>query len=166
MSIAFAAVAYRAIRDRIRAQDPTIDETTLADTVDGLTDLHEVVAAVIRSALRDEALALGLKTLLEDMQARLDQLQTRATKRRQMAKDVMTELNLHKLTAPDFTVSVRAGVPSLLLIDETAIPEEFWQPSAPRLDREALTNKLKQGAIIPGASLSPPKTILSVRTRS
>lgn len=166
MSIAFAAVTYRAIRDRIRAQDPTIDETTLADTVEGLTDLHEIVAAVVRSALRDEALALGLKSLLEDLQARLDQLQGRATKRRQMAKDVMTELKINKLTAPDFTLSLRTGAQGLLLIDKAAIPDEFWQSSAPRLDRESLANKLKQGAQIPGASLSPPKTILSVRTRS
>src|SRR6187549_1256733 len=135
MNLEFAAITYRAVRDRLRADDPQIDEQTLADTVEGLTDLHEIVAAIVRSALADEALATGLKGRVAEMQDRLDRLQDRAAKRRQIAKEVMIELDIKKITAPDFTVSIRPGMPSLLVIDEKAVPGIYWQPVAPRLKR-------------------------------
>jgi hypothetical protein len=165
MNLEFASTTYRAIRDRIRAQDPQIDEQTLADTVEGLTDLHEIVQAVIRSALADEAMARGLKCRISDMQCRLDRLEDRASKRRQIAKDAMIELDLKKLAAPDFTASIREGIPSLMVINEDAVPSIYWQPSEPRLNRQELAYELKQGAEIEGVALSDPEQVLSVRVR-
>jgi hypothetical protein len=99
MNLEFAAIAYRMIRDRIRAEDPQIDGQTLSDTVEGLTDLHEIIAVIVRAALTDEALATGLKGRIAEMQDRLERLQHCAAKRRQIAKDVMVELDLKKITA-------------------------------------------------------------------
>ena len=163
--LTFAATTYRTLRDRIRAQDPQIDEQTLADTVEGLTDVHEILAAIVRAALADEALVLGLKCRISDMQGRLDRLQERAAKRRQIAKDVMVELDLKRLTAPDFTASIRPGMPALVVLNEDAVPSIYWQPSEPRLKRQELANELKQGAEIDGVALSNPEPVLSVRTR-
>ncbi len=165
MNLEFAAIHYRTIRDQLRAQDPQIDEQTLADTVEGLTDLHEIVAAIIRSALADEALITGLKGRIAEMQDRMARFQDRASKRRQIAKDVMNELDLKKLTAPDFTASIRPGMPSLIVIDESAVPKTYWEPGAPRLKRQDLASDLKQGATVEGAALSEPQPVLSVRAR-
>lgn len=120
---------------------------------------------MIRSALEDEALATALKCRIADMQGRLDRLQDRASKRRQIARDVMSELDLKKITAPDFTVSLRPGTPSLVVINEDAVPSIYWQPSEPRLNRQKLANELKEGSEIPGAALSNPEPVLSVRVR-
>jgi len=163
--LAFSAAAYSAIRDRLKIEDPSLDDQTLADTVEGLTDLHEILIAIVRSALVDEALATGLKGRIAEMEDRLGRLQDRASKRRQIAKDVMVELDLKKLNAPDFTASIRAGMPALMVIDEKAVPSIYWEPREPRLNRQGLVTDLKQGAEITGVILSNPEPILSVRTR-
>jgi hypothetical protein len=165
MKLEFATIAYRSIRDRIRAEDPQIDGQTLADTVEGLTDLHEIIAVVVRAALTDEAFANGLKSRVAEMEERLSRLQDRASKRRQIVKEVMVELDIKKITAPDFTISIRPGMPALLVLDEAVVPNIYWQPSAPRLDRQGLLSELKGGAEIDGVALSDPEPILSVRTR-
>jgi hypothetical protein len=163
--LAFSATTYRAVRERIKTQDPALDEQTLTDTVEGLTDVHEILAAIVRAALADEALATGLKGRIAEMQERLERLQERASKRRQIVKDTMVELDLKKLTAPDFSASVRAGMPALLVIDEAAVPSIYWESREPRLDRQGLLAELKQGAEITGVTLSNPEPVLSVRTK-
>jgi len=131
MSLEIAATTYRAVRERIRAQDPELDEQTLADTVEGLTDLHEILAAIVRAALADEALAVGLKGRMAEMEGRLERLQERAAKRRQIVKDVMVESDIKKITAPDFTASIRPGMPALVVLNEETVPASIGSQDSP-----------------------------------
>ena len=127
--------------------------------------MHEIIAAIVRAALADEALAMGLKSRVAEMEERQGRLQDRADKRRQIVKNVMVELDIKKITAPDFTVSIRSGMPALLVLDEAVVPSIYWQPSVPRLDRQGLLSELKGGIEIEGVALSNPEPVLSVRTR-
>ena len=79
---------YLLLKQRLLADYDDLDEETLADTLEGITDLHEMIAAVIRSALVDEALQTGLRTRLEDMRQRLTRLEERGAKKRQLALEV------------------------------------------------------------------------------
>ena len=99
------------------------------------------------------------------MEDRLDRLQDRASKRRQIAKDVMVELDLKKITAADFSASLRPGMPALLVLNEDAVPKTYWEPGEPRLRRQVLANDIKGGAEVAGATLSNPEPVLSVRVR-
>ena len=157
MNLDFAAITYRAVRDRIRAEDPQIDEQTLADTVEGLTDVHEILplssarrlltkpwqpaSSAASTICRDGS--TGCRTVLRS---------------RRIARDVIVELDIKKITAPDFTVSIRPGMPSLLVLDEAAVPSTYWQPSAPRLNRQGLLSELKEGADVEGVALSNPES--------
>jgi hypothetical protein len=127
--------------------------------------LHEIVAAIVRSTLVDQALATGLRLRMKEMQERLDRFEDRASKRRGIARDVMREADIKKIIAPDFTVSVRPGTPSLVIADEAATPETYWLPQPPKLDRQSLLAAIKQGQEIPGALLSDPQPVLTVRAK-
>jgi Gp157 protein len=135
------------------------------DALEGITDLYEMIAAVIRSALVDEALRIGLRSRLDDMRERLSRLELRAGKKRELALEAMTEAGLTKLEQPDFTASARAGSPALVLIAEDRVPEAYWLPQPPKLDRQSILAELKRGIEIPGAEMSNPKPVLSVRTK-
>jgi hypothetical protein len=163
--LALAALQHQELRRRIKEQDPNIDEETLADTVEGLTDLHDIIAAIVRASLQDEALAAGLRERIAEMEDRRGRLLERAVKRRQFARDVMVESEIRKITAPDLTLSLRPGGASLVVMDESAIPDRFWEPRAPRLDRQGLLAGLKAGHAIAGVALSNPEPVLSVRTK-
>ena len=68
---------FQVLRARLLAEIPDLDPETLADTLEGITDLKEMLAELVRSALEDEALAAGLSTRLSDMKARLERFETR-----------------------------------------------------------------------------------------
>jgi hypothetical protein len=156
---------YHRLRERLVEHLPNIDDETIRDTLEGITDLHEMIAAVIRSALVDEALHAGLRFRLDDMRDRLSRLELRASKKRGLALEAMTEVGLSKLEQPDFTASARAGTPALVVIAEESIPGAYWLPQPPKLDRQAILGELKRGIEIPGAEMSNPKPVLSVRTK-
>lgn len=156
---------YQILSQRLLDAFPTLDEETLTDTLEGITNLHEMIAAVIRSALVDEALSAGLRLRVDEMKQRLSRLDESAAKKRTLALEAMSEVGLSKLEQPDFTASARAGIPSLVVVAEDTIPPIYWLPQPPKLDRQALLGVLKRGDTVPGTQLSNPKPVLTVRTK-
>ena len=159
------ASKYELLKERLLSDYPGLDEECLFDTLEGITDLHEMIAAVIRSALVDEALQAGLRTRLEDMRQRLVRLEERGAKKRLLALEVMCEVGLKKLEQPDFTASARSASPSLIIMSEELVPPAYWVPQPPKLNRQALLTDLKRGAEIPGTQLGNPQPTLAVRTK-
>ena len=129
---------YHRLRELLIDYLPSVDDETIRDTLEGITNLHEMIAAVIRSALVDEALQAGLRTRLEEMRRRQARLEERSAKKRELALEAMCEVGLKKLEQPDFTVSARAGVLSLIIMSEELVPDPYWVPQPPKLDRQTL----------------------------
>ncbi len=159
------AARHANFKQQLLAEFPDLDDDTLADTLEGLTSLHEILAAVIRSALEDEALTDALGQLIANMRARRDRLEKRSQAKRALALACMADGGPAKLLAPDFTASVQSGAPSLELIAEDEIPAAYWKPQPPKLDKVGLLAALKSGTIIDGVALVQGKPQLTVRTK-
>jgi hypothetical protein len=156
---------YGKLRERLLAEMPDLDAETLSDTLEGITDLKEMLAELIRSALEDEVFASGLSTRLADMKVRLERFETRAERKRQLALRIMGEAEIPKLMQPDFTATLKQGSPTLEVVDEAKIPAAYWKPQPSKLDRQGLLAALKGGVAIEGVAIAPAQMQLSVRTK-
>src|SRR5450755_3071366 len=156
---------YLILADALKERFGELDDETLKDTLEGISDLPEAVSAVIRSSLDDEAYILGLKGRLDDLQARLSRLKERYEKKRALARWAMVEADLEKVVAEDLSVSLRKGGEKLEVIDEGRVPEAFFVPQPAKLDRKSLSDALKRGEMVNGALLVLAEPTITVRVR-
>jgi hypothetical protein len=156
---------YQYLREQLIAEYQEIDEDTLRDTLEGVSNLPEALAEVVRTYLDDLAIAAALGLRISEMQERLHRIEARAEKKRAIITSVMERAEIKKLAEPDFTASLRAVPPGLMVQDERAIPDGFWKPQAPKLDKRAVIAALGAGQTVPGALLGNGSVTLTVRTK-
>ena len=72
------AEIYRLLHEQLVAEFPDADDETLRDTLEGLSSLPEVLAALVRSYLDDLSVAAALGMRMSDMQERLGRFEARA----------------------------------------------------------------------------------------
>jgi hypothetical protein len=153
------------LRTQILETYQDIDDETLIDTLEGLTDINDKVAAVVRSQQEDRVSAEALKIRIQEMQERKSRFEARVATKREMVATVMDRATIKKIEQPDFTVSVRSTAPGLEVLDEDAIPKDYWRPQPAKLDRKKLLKELGQHCAIPGVCLGNGGTTVSVRVR-
>ncbi len=146
---------HQYLRERLAADFPDADEETLVDTLEGLSNLPDMLGEVCRSMLDDQAMVSALRGRIE----------ARARKKRDLVCSVMERADVRKLTEPDITVSLRPSRAPLVVTDEEIIPEGYWKAQAPKLDRQGLFAALSAGRDVPGAILGNPPMTISVRTK-
>ena len=157
-------VHHEHFRRKLREQFPEETEESLADTLEGLTDLNEMLAKVMRSVQWDEAQAMGARAIISDLTARIARFEHRALKKRALVQETMELANLRKIEAPDMTLSLRKCPQKLIVTDEAQIPLEHFKVTR-QLMKGHLKAILQEGTKVPGAELSNQPDTLSVRTK-
>ena len=156
---------YEHLKQQLLTEIPDIDDETLSDTLDGATNFKELLSEVVRSALQDEAYSGALRGRIADMKLRLERIEARADIKREIALRALANAGIPKLIAEDFTAFIKQAPAGLEIVEEAKIPEQFWKPQAPKLDRQALIAALRVKTEIAGARLAPPKYQLTVRSK-
>src|SRR3954454_22170038 len=105
---------HKALALALARDFPEADEETLADTIEGASNLSAVLTAVLRSRLEDLSLAEALRHRLEVMRGRLERVEGRAEQKRVLVSTALQEAGIRKLVGPDFTAYLRPS-PSKLI---------------------------------------------------
>ena len=156
---------HQFLREKLKAEFPEADDETLRDTVEGLSRLPEMLAAILRSHLDDQSMINALRERIGDMQERLARIESRSERKRAIVAGVMERADIKKLSEPDFTASLRPTPAPLIILDEGLIPADFWKVQPAKLDRRGLAVALGEGRRVPGATLGNGGSTIAVRTR-
>jgi hypothetical protein len=154
---------HKALALALARDFPEADEETLADTIEGASDLPQLLMAVLRSRSEDLNLAEALRRRLDIMRGRLERLEGRAEQKRVLVSTALQEAGIRKLVAAEFTAYLRPNPSKLIVTDESLIPAEFWIAQQPRLDRQQLLAAVRSGREVPGAVLANSELTLAVR---
>jgi len=156
---------YRLLADQLKSEFGELDDETLTDTLQGLSDLPEMIEEIVRSGLDDDVLIVALKARLDEMKSRLARLKSRLERKRELVSWAMGGAGIAKLQAADFSVSLCTGAQRLEVIDESKIPEVYFIPQPPKLDRAGLLSTVKRGEAVEGASLIVGQPYITVNTK-
>jgi len=154
--------------ERLRVTHPQIwdegDEQLLLDSLEGETDFHRFLTAVVRRICEAEAFVDGIGDLITDIKARQLRFEQRGEAMRAMAFKVMSAADVRKVELPQATLSIRAGTPRVIITDEARLP-----PDCIRIRREPdkvrIRDLLVHGDQVSGAEMSNAEPSLAVRIK-
>ena len=142
------------------AEDPDLR----LDTLEGETELFEVLAVVLSDIRQAAAMVMATEMRISDLKARRDRYEAQERGWRKFAKELMDTANLRKVMLPEATLSIRNGQPSVRITDEKVLPENYWRIKAePNIS--AIKEALKAGTEIPGAVLNNAPDTLAILTK-
>ena len=154
--------AVAALKESLKEFD---DDELLHDSIEGETNLFELIDKLLAGMDEDRTLILGVEARAAELDERKNRLKHRIERRRAMVEQAMVLAEAKSLERPTMTLSLRNTPPKLHVEDEALIPSDFWKSQAPTLDKKKLTGTLKDGDKVPGASLTNGGVSLQVRTK-
>ena len=152
----------RAYADEIRAQ--TGDEETYLDTLDGETDVLDLIDMALANMRDDETLAEAIKAQEQALKARRSRIELRSETHRKTLLSLMQAAQLRKTERPGATLFIRPGTTSVRIVADDEVPSQLMRVKTIREpDKVAIKARLLAGEIVPGCALDEGRETLAVR---
>lgn len=151
--------------DEIRAElGEDFDTETFMDTLDGMTDAADIADRMIADMLAAEAMGEAIRGEISDLTSRRDRYDARKDAFRRQLLSLLDATGEKKMERPRATISRRAGLPSVQITDEAAIPSQLCKITvAP--DKAAIKAQLLAGETVPGAQIVMGADGVTVRVK-
>jgi phosphosulfolactate phosphohydrolase-like enzyme len=166
--IAEAMTALAQARDRVLAMDPTAadDDRLLADTIEGEAegDPMAVIDALVAAAIHANDMAEIAHVRATELAERKARFKRRNEQLRGVVQEMLTALDIRKLERVQYTASIRAGTPHVVVTDIDDLPEIYVRTKR-EPDKAAILAALKGGYEFDGATLSNSPYQLALRTK-
>jgi hypothetical protein len=140
------------------------DDRLLHDTLEGETDLFEIVSRLLNEIEADEGVKLALAEQINDRTLRKGRADMRIKGHREAICALLECASLDKLQLPEATLSVRKVPPKAIVTDEAAVPDEFCKVTR-EPDLTAIKAGVEAGAVIDGVSFDNGGTSLTIRRK-
>lgn len=141
-----------------------VDAEFFWDTIDGETDVLDVVNAILKNKFQNAAGIRMNQDLAAEYKARAYDLETRDKSYNNQLMKIMEMTKQTKILSPFATVSKRKGVDKIVITDEEKIPTQLCNVvTSP--DKSAIKRLLQQGEMIDGAELTRGSETISIRRK-
>lgn len=140
------------------------DEQLVIDTLEGETDLFELVRGLLNSNQDDGGQVEALKQQIADRTERKERAESRIKHRRETIADLMEMAGLTKLPLPEATLSLRQTPPKPAVPAPDLLPDDMCRIER-KPDMEKIKDAIAAGQLPAGVILDNGGRSLTVRTK-
>ena len=149
------------------AKDGTLDtdEAALMEALrDAGADVDGLLVRLCRAGDEAKANRVAVDQRINALHARYDRYQRQLDEYRAAVNAILDSLGLSKWRHAEFTVSVSAGRPGVVVTDVDALPAEYVRVTKSP-DKAAIKAAMEQGEVINGAEWQNPRPTLRIMTK-
>jgi len=152
---------WNEIKNIIESEE--MDEQCLLDTLEGETEMYELLLAIEEMISEKEGEADYIKKRIEQFSIREKRIRSTIKTLKNVMLSAMDKAEIKTIKGPLATITMKSTARKLLIEDESEIPADYWIKQDPKLDKKKLLSDLKDKVLVQGANLDNGGISLQIR---